>query len=96
MQTFHMGIRKRVGIEALVQFQDSRKITAFSCDWTAQPAIQSLLCLKSSPKSSLLRCVVAETLLVVLFQHLEGGIMNILIFCPGQAFLCPRWTLHRM
>lgn len=42
--------------------------------------------LKSSPKPSLLSYVVAGTLLIVLFQQLEGDIENILIFCPGQAF----------
>lgn len=85
-----MGMRKRVGIEALVQFQNSRKIMAFSCDWTAQPATQSLVCPKSSPKSSFLSCVVADTLLVFLFQHLESDIENILIFCPGQVFFMPQ------
>ena len=45
---------------------------------------------KSSHKSSFLSCVVADILLVFLFQHLKGDVENILIFCPGQAFCMPR------
>jgi len=43
MQTLHMGMRKRVGKEAVVLLQDSRKIMVFFCDWTAQPSVQNLL-----------------------------------------------------
>ena len=70
-----------MGTEALVQFQDSRKIMAFSCDWTAQLSVLNLF-----PKPSFLSCVISDTLLVFLFQYLERDIENILIFCQYKLF----------
>lgn len=41
--TLQMSMKKRAGREALMPFQDGRKIMIVFCDWTAQPALQNLL-----------------------------------------------------
>lgn len=60
-------------------------------DWSASPTKPSVSDGTKSPhKSSFLSHVVADILLVFVFQHPKGDFENILIFCPGHAFCVPQ------